>query len=198
MPPLLHVLLAGPPTVADEPAPAPATCPRVALSADHSYPPPAALPVGDGRFQWPVGGPAGEGWYDLQPFGRNRHLGADLNADAGTRVGAPVTAVADGCVVVARDVWRGWGNVLRTLHRLPDGRVVEVLYAHLDHIDVAEGQWVRRGEPVGVVGDAHGVYGPHLHLELRTTPGLPLGPGYGLLPGYTDPMAFIAANGGER
>lgn len=173
---------------------APPTCPLVPIGADGSYVPPERPPEGDGRFDWPVGGPGGEGWFDYQPFGEHRHLGADLNQDGGTPVGAPVRAVADGCVVFAQDIWRGWGNVVRVIHRTRDGQVVESLYAHLDRIDVQVGQWLRRGAPIGTVGTAHGAYVPHLHLELRTRVGLPQGHGYGEQDGYVDPMQFIAAH----
>jgi murein DD-endopeptidase MepM/ murein hydrolase activator NlpD len=172
------------------------TCPGVPIHGDGSYDAPVDVPAGDGRFDWPVGPPDGQGWFDVQPFGQNRHLGADLNAVGGTHIGAPVTAVADGCVVFAQDIWRGWGRVVRVLHRLPDGSTVETLYAHLDRMDVTVGTWVARGAPVGTVGDAHHTYGPHLHLELRTTVGLPQGGGYGHVPGYVDPIQFIAVHRG--
>jgi murein DD-endopeptidase MepM/ murein hydrolase activator NlpD len=164
----------------------------VTIEGDAAFSWPGGSPVGDGVFAWPVGQPPGAGWYDIQPFGTNRHLGADLNADAGTRVGDPVYAAGDGCVVFAQDIWRGWGNVVRVVHPLPDGSVVETLYAHLDRIDTAVGAWITRGTLIGTVGTAHGTYGPHLHLEVRTTVGLPQGPGYGWLDGYTDPIVWIA------
>lgn len=196
---LLSLAFAGPATVHDEPPPPPPpprACPAVHIEPDGGFAWPDAPIAGDGRFDWPVGAPDGAGWFDVQPFGENRHLGADLNAEGGTRGGEPVTAIADGCVVFAQDIWRGWGNVVRVVHPLPDGGFVESLYAHLDRVDVPVGAWIPRGAPVGTVGDAHGAYRPHLHLELRGRVGAPVGHGYGGAPGYVDPVRFIAARRG--
>jgi murein DD-endopeptidase MepM/ murein hydrolase activator NlpD len=41
------------------------------------------------------------------------------------------------------------------------------IYGHLDRIDVAEGQHVDTGEPLGTVGETGVVTGPHLHFEVR-------------------------------
>lgn len=192
---LLAVSLVSACARAETAAPPPFECPAVAVTGDGSFawPANAAGPPAADRWEWPLGPPSGEGYYDAQPFGRNAHLGADLNAVGRNDFGDPVHVVADGCVTFARDIWRGWGNVVRVVHRVPGGGFVETLYAHLDHIDVAPGRAVRRGDVLGVVGDAHGRYGPHLHLELRTTVGLPQGGGYGASAGYADPMAFLAA-----
>ena len=198
MPPLLALILArvppGPPAPTAEPPPA--RCPEVPIRGDGSFdwPDASGAPVAE-RFDPPVGAPDGAGTWDAQPFGENRHLGADLNATDGDIYGDPVVAVADGCVVFAQDIWRGWGNVVRVVHVLPDGAVVESLYAHLDRIDTYVGAVVARGAPIGVVGDAHGAYGPHLHLEIRDQVGMPQGHGYGTSEGYVDPMAFLAAHG---
>lgn len=158
--------------------------------------PQAPLAFADG-FDFPVGAPDGAGYYDAQPFGTDFHLGGDWNGVGGgdSDRGAPVTAIADGAVTFAVDVGGGWGNVVRIAHRIRDAggdRLVESLYAHLDRIDVAVGQRVRRGAPIGTIGDAHGQYLAHLHLELRARPGLPLGEGYAAeTTGYLDPTAFI-------
>lgn len=197
MRPLIVLLLAVAGAIADEPpvtAPAP-SCPSVPIRSDGSFtwPDGAMIPTAT-AFDWPVGAPDGEGYWDAQPFGKNRHLGADLNADDGRIFRDPVVAVADGCVVFAQDIWRGWGNVVRVVHVLPSGEVVESLYAHLDRIDVQVGDLVTRGAPLGTVGDAHGRYGPHLHLELRDQAGRPQGGGYGAAYGYVDPMTFIEAH----
>lgn len=156
----------------------------------------ASPPLADG-FDFPVGPPDATGYYDAQPFGRNTHLGADWNAVTGghTDLGDPVHVVAHGVVTFAADVGGGWGNVVRVRHRYVDDGVaseVESLYGHLDRVDVAEGEVVRRGGIVGSIGDAHGVYVPHLHFEVRSTVGLPIGPGYAANPtGYLDPTSFI-------
>lgn len=145
-------------------------------------------------FDFPVGAPDAQGDYDAQPFGRNQHLGSDWNGVGGgnSDYGDPVFATADGRVWSVSDVGGGWGKVIRVVHR--DGRAcVESLYAHLSEIDVAEGARVRRGQRIGAIGDADGAYWAHLHFELRTQAGDPLGQGYGNPVSQVDPTKFIRA-----
>jgi murein DD-endopeptidase MepM/ murein hydrolase activator NlpD len=157
----------------------------------------ADLPPCDG-FDFPVGAPDAEGYYDAQPFGVNQHLGQDWNGEGGgdTDLGDPVHVAANGVVTMAEDREGGWGKVVMVVHhREGEEGLVETLYAHLDEIDVQAGQVLTRGEQLGTIGDAHGVYIPHLHFELRERAGLGLGPGYALdKPGWVDPQAFIEAH----
>lgn len=152
---------------------------------------------GDGCFQLPVGPPYGRGYYVYRGFKTRHHLGEDWNGVGGgaTDLGDPVYAAADGIVSVAEDFGGGWGNVVRIVHAYTvdeDLEHVETLYGHLDTMDVFEGDEVQRGDRIGSIGDAHGRYVPHLHFELRTTPGMRLGGGYDRLGyGYTDPRTFI-------
>ena len=151
-------------------------------------------------FSFPVGveGTAA-GYYDAQPFGENHHLGSDWNGVGGgqTDLGDPVLAIGAGVVVLAHDYGGGWGRVVRIAHNTgsPNApRWVESLYAHLASMRVRRGDIVRRAQPVGTIGDAHGRYPAHLHFEVRERLGLPLGIGYGRQgEGYLDPTAFIQA-----
>ncbi|MEM6929170.1 MAG: M23 family metallopeptidase [Myxococcota bacterium] len=146
------------------------------------------------HFDFPVGAPDARGYYDAQPFGANRHLGSDWNAATGgdSDLGAPVFAVARGRVTEVRDHGGGWGRVVRVVHR-HEGRCVESLYAHLSSVDVVVGQPVLRGVRLGGIGNVGGRYLAHLHFEIRTQAGLPLGGGYGVPEGHVDPTAFIEA-----
>lgn len=153
------------------------------------------MPPCDG-FDFPVGPPDGLGYYDAQPFGEADHLGNDWNGNGGgdSDYGDPVYSVARGRVVFAADVGGGWGNVVRIVHRCDDGPV-ESVYAHLATIEVAAGSIIERGDAIGTIGDADGQYLAHLHFELRTVVGLPIGGGYGSdRSGYLDPSAFIAGH----
>lgn len=149
------------------------------------------------RFDFPVGPPDAEGYYDAQGFGENFHLGEDWNGEGGgnTDLGDPVHAIAHGEVTFAEDAGKGWGNVVRIVHHVRrQGRsdFVESLYAHLDTIEVEVGDLVSRGQIVGAIGDAGGTYVPHLHFEIRRTPDLPIGPGYSPDNSqWLDPSAFI-------
>lgn len=161
-------------------------------------PPPtlsASCPQPDG-FDFPVGPPDGRGYYNAQVFGATHHLGDDWNGTGGgnSDKGDPIHSIANGIVVSAFDGGPGWGNVVRILHRAagPDPGWVESLYAHLETMNVRQAQVVRRGQKIGTMGDAGGRYTAHLHFEIRTRPGLPLGGGYARdTHGYTDPTAFI-------
>jgi murein DD-endopeptidase MepM/ murein hydrolase activator NlpD len=148
-------------------------------------------------FLMPVGKPNGKGYYNAQAFGKNDHLGDDWNGIGGgnTDFGDEVTSAGNGWVYKAQHEGPGWGNVVRIIHRLPDGnepKYVESLYAHLDKIHVSAGQMITAGSPVGTIGNADGVYLAHLHLELRSEPKRPLGGGYGLnKEWFLDPTVFI-------
>ncbi|MBX2798219.1 MAG: M23 family metallopeptidase [Myxococcales bacterium] len=152
------------------------------------------------RFDFPVGAPDGEGYYDAQPFGENFHLGEDWNGLGGgaTDKGDPVYAVGKGVVTYVDEAGKGWGKVVRIVHHVRhNGRsdFVESLYAHLDSFEVAVGDPVTRGQVVGSIGDADGIYVPHLHFEIRRTPDLPIGPGYSPDDSqWLDPSAFIRAH----
>ena len=143
-------------------------------------------------FDFPVGPPDAKGYYDAQPFGKNRHLGSDWNAVTGgdTDYGHPVHAIADGRVTTVVDHGGGWGLVVRVAHRTATG-CVESLYAHLETSLVEPDQRVERGEKVGTIGDAWGVYTAHLHFEIRSQAGEPLGGGYGTPRSHVDPTHFI-------
>lgn len=160
--------------------------------------PPVGVPMADG-FDFPVGPPDATGYHDAQSFGVNQHLGEDWNGDGGaTDLGDPVHSIATGRVTFVGDLGGGWGNVVRIAHGFVDRNgvhYVESFYAHLAEVHVVEGQQLRRGTPVGTIGDADGVYIPHLHFELRARVGMPHGPGYASeRDGWLDPTGFILAH----
>ncbi len=151
-------------------------------------------------FDFPVGPPDAEGYYNAQPFGDNFHLGDDWNGTGGgsTDLGDPVFNVAVGVVSFAGDGGPGWGNVVRVVHHVRHNRTssfVESVYAHLDTVLVEAGQDLTRGVRVGTIGDANGDYVPHLHFEIRRTADMDLGPGYSPdTSHHLDPTAFIHAH----
>lgn len=88
---------------------------------------------------------------------RSMHRGLDLRGAEGT----PVQACADGRVVLADDLYFS-GNAVYLNH----GEGVFTAYLHLSRILVRQGQDIRRGEVIGLVGATGRVTGPHLHLSL--------------------------------
>ena len=74
-----------------------------------------------------------------------------------------MVAATDGVVLFAGgDPCCSYG--LYTVVRSAEGLIT--LYAHLDSIDVSEGQSVRQGQPLGVVGCTGHCFGTHLHFEV--------------------------------
>src|SRR5947207_4541306 len=123
-------------------------------------------------FDFPVGRPEGEGYYKARGFRSGGHVGEDWDGVRGgdTDLGDPIYCIGNGVVVFARDVHRGWGNVVIVRHAFREGgsiKHVDSLYGHLNSILVRRGQRVTRGQRIGTMGTAHGQYDAHLHLEIR-------------------------------
>lgn len=95
-------------------------------------------------------------WYNGKPSG-SYHRGIDLFSGAGT----PVKATADGVVRIAQ-MWNMQGGTIGIDH----GQGVVSTYLHLSKLVAQEGQTVRRGEVVGLVGSTGFSTGPHLHWGL--------------------------------
>jgi len=91
------------------------------------------------------------------------HNGIDLGA-----LGDPVLAMADGYVYFADH--RVSGNSIEIQHgRNEDGWVSVTTYGHLQEIRVAKGQFVRRGDLIGIVGNTgqDGYAGPVAHVHVN-------------------------------
>jgi murein DD-endopeptidase MepM/ murein hydrolase activator NlpD len=161
-----------------------------------------SLPVAD-EFDPPLRPPDGAGAVVSLPFLEGGHLGEDWTTAKGdAALGEPVYSVADGWVSVAQDFENAWGKVAFICYRLPDGRwppVVEVMYAQLQSIDVKPGDFVKRGQKIGTVGNANGTYQAHLHWEVRQTVGKGIGPGFDSNhDGWLEPSVFLAAHRAGR
>jgi hypothetical protein len=88
---------------------------------------------------------------------RAPHLGLDVAIPTGT----PIHASMGGRVSLAQDLYFT-GNTVVVDH----GHGVATLHAHMSRMDVAEGQPVGQGEPLGLSGATGRVTGPHLHFAL--------------------------------
>ena len=112
-------------------------------------------------FDWPVDRARLSRGYS--PGGRRPHMGIDLAAPRGT----PVYAAHQGMVIYAGRDFRGFGNMIL----IESGHGWATLYAHLQKILVTEGQKVKLGEPVALMGNTGHSTGPHLHFEIRKNKG---------------------------
>ena len=123
-------------------------------------------------FIWPVTGPI-SGVYGSQRIlngkPRRPHMGVDIARPTGTRVVAP----ADGVVVFARpDLFFTGGTLI-----IDHGMRMNTTYCHLSKLLVKQGDHVRQGQPIGLVGATGRATGPHLHWganvrEVRIDPRL--------------------------
>lgn len=104
------------------------------------------------------------------------HHGVDMPND----IGAPIQAGGDGTVVFAGtggsaeataldiDIYLSYGNVVIIEHDFGyRGQRIYTLYAHMASIVAVEGQRVKAGDIIGLVGGTGDVSGPHVHLEVR-------------------------------
>jgi len=111
-------------------------------------------------FIWPVYGviSSGFGWRIHPITGKySFHSGVDIAAPEGT----PIFAAESGVVEFAGENG-GYGLMIKI-----KSASYEHIYGHLSQIDVYEGQYVKKGQIIGRVGNTGLSTGPHLHFEVR-------------------------------
>jgi murein DD-endopeptidase MepM/ murein hydrolase activator NlpD len=116
----------------------------------------------DSGFTWPALGPI-SGVYGSQRIlngePRQPHYGVDIAGPVGT----PVTAPADGVITLAHPDMYFSGATLIIDH----GHGLSSTFLHLEKIEVTEGQRVRQGEVVALMGKSGRVTGPHLDWRMN-------------------------------
>lgn len=116
----------------------------------------------DSGFIWPAIGPI-SGVYGSQRIlngePRQPHYGVDVAGPVGT----PVVAPADGVVTLAHPGMYFSGATLIIDH----GHRLSSTFLHLEEIRVKEGQVVRQGEVVALMGATGRVTGPHLDWRMN-------------------------------
>lgn len=115
----------------------------------------------EGRFLVPVEGKI------LGTFGFRRMLNGQLrNQHSGEDIGAPletsVLASNDGKIVLVGDFYFNGHSVV-----IDHGMGLFTMYFHLLSATVKEGDLVKRGEAIGLVGKSGRATGPHLHWGAR-------------------------------
>lgn len=121
-------------------------------------------PVTDAGFMRPATGRITSYFGPRSSFGGRMHYGIDIGKN-GRSGDVPVVAVQDGTVISARYM-NGYGNTVMIAHYI-DGRLITTLYAHLDSINVSNGQKVSKGQVIGIMGNTGRSFGPHLHFEVH-------------------------------
>lgn len=117
-------------------------------------------PLWNGAFILPLEGVTTSPYGQRRLFNnelRSQHTGLDVGGDTG----APVLASNSGRVVISRDLFFNGQAVF-----IDHGLGFYTGYFHLSKREVDEGQWVEKGDVVGLVGSTGRVTGPHLHWAL--------------------------------
>lgn len=131
--------------------------------------------------------PSGATFVDQHNFGaRSRHwatvhTGDDFSAACGT----PVLAATDGTIAIRTD--QGWAGPWLVMDSTGPGALT-TWYAHMEALLVTDGEQVKAGQPIGVVGQEGNATGCHLHLEVHPTGG-------SIYEDDTDPGAWLRAVG---
>ena len=120
-------------------------------------------PYVGGEFTWPC--PASR--YISSSFGNRLHPILKVwkfhtGIDIGCSAGKDIVAAASGKVIMSK-VYGGYGNCVMIDH----GGGIVTLYGHASKLLVSEGQTVKRGQTIALVGSTGRSTGPHLHFEVR-------------------------------
>ncbi|HQB23151.1 MAG TPA: M23 family metallopeptidase [Bacteroidales bacterium] len=113
------------------------------------------LPEDTKNFRW-----SGAFGYRIDPIygGIRMHEGIDLTG----ALNSPVYATGDGKIEAIRYEYNGYGRYIMIDH----GFGYKTRYAHLNKAVVYEGQLVKRGECIGMLGSTGKSTGPHVHYEV--------------------------------
>lgn len=114
---------------------------------------------------YPTGTPVSKGWissyygYRNSPFGGRRefHKGIDFAGKEGNRI----VSVAGGVVTWAGKRY-GYGNLVEINH----GNGYITRYGHNKEMLVKEGQAIKKGEVISLMGSTGRSTGPHVHFEV--------------------------------
>ena len=98
--------------------------------------------------------------YRIDPIYRTRkmHKGLDFSAPTGTKI----YATGDGVIKKVKRARWGYGTHVVIDH----GYGYTTLYGHMSRASVRQGQRVKRGQQIGLVGSTGKSTGPHLHYEV--------------------------------
>jgi len=137
------------------------------------------VPVTATDMLWPVPGyTSHSSFYGYREFDNSNHKAIDIQGNPNDTIEfAKIYAAESGKVITATNYCThsygksyscgcggGYGNYIVLQHE--DG-VYQTVYAHCYTIYVSEGDTVRKGQLIGLVGSTGYSTGPHLHFEVR-------------------------------
>lgn len=105
------------------------------------------------KWQWPVQGTV------VRAFVNTDH---SKGIDIAGREGTLVKSACDGVVVYSGNSLKGYGNLIMVKH---DDNFISV-YAHNQALKVQEGEKVKRGQPIALMGNTDSQH-VKLHFEIR-------------------------------
>ena len=108
--------------------------------------------------QWGVRLPGAKVISPYGKRGKRRHSGVDIK----TKDRDSIYAAFDGEVVFSKPYY-GYGNLIRIRH----ANGLETCYSHNSENLVKEGQHVKAGQVIALVGQTGRATTPHLHFEIR-------------------------------
>ena len=100
----------------------------------------------------------GERYHPIQKR-KKFHAGVDIAGKKGTAIHAS----ASGRIVLVSQTNEGYGYHIKIQHKY--GFIT--LYAHMSKILCKGGQYVKKGDIIGLVGSTGNSTGPHLHYEIH-------------------------------
>ncbi|MGB0985505.1 MAG: M23 family metallopeptidase, partial [Saprospiraceae bacterium] len=120
---------------------------------------PSIKPVREDKLKRSMHLLSGFGWR-IHPIHRVRkmHTGIDFTAPTGT----PIYATGNGKIIRVQHARRGYGLNVTIDH----GYGYQTLYAHMSKSLVRQGQKIKKGEKIGLVGTTGTSTAPHLHYEV--------------------------------
>jgi murein DD-endopeptidase MepM/ murein hydrolase activator NlpD len=118
---------------------------------------PSIFPIQEGLYK-KISSPYGVTRKDPFTKEMKKHTGMDIVADTGT----PILATGSGKVIKAGE-YGFFGNMIVIDH----GEYIQTMYAHLNKVNVKEGDLVNTEDVIGEVGSTGKSTAPHLHYEVH-------------------------------
>ncbi len=116
---------------------------------------PSGYPSSSRRVTSPFG-------YRIHPIHKSKKFHHGL--DFGGKMGTPIVATADGMVEFSGFNKGGYGNLVVLSHNFG----FKTAYGHmLEKLNVKSGDFVKKGDIIGYLGNSGRSTGPHLHYEVK-------------------------------